>query len=46
MVHILDADLGLHSIQAHGFELQHHQCASGILRQRLVDADPDFLTRL
>ena len=46
VVDILDADLGLHPIQVHGFELQHHQCASGVLRQRLVDADPDFLTRL
>ena len=46
VVDVLDADLGLHPIQAHGFELQHHQCASRILGQRLIDANPDFFARL
>ena len=44
VVDILYADLGLHPIQVRGFELQHHQCTGGVLRQRLVDANPDFLT--
>ena len=46
VIDILDADLGLDPIQLHRFELQHDQCASRVLRQRLVDANSDFLTRL
>ena len=45
VVDVLGRDLGLHAVQAHRFQLQHHQRAGGVLGQGLVDADADFLAR-
>lgn len=45
MVDVLDAYLGTDPVQHHGFQFQHHQCAGGILSERLIDRDTDFLSR-
>ena len=41
VVDVLDANLGLHPIQAHRLQLKHHQRAGGILGQGLVDPEPN-----
>ena len=46
MIDVLDADLGLDPIEAHRLEFQHDQCTGRVLRQCLVDTDPNFLAGL
>ncbi len=41
VVDVLDANLGLHPIQAHRLQLKHHQRAGGVLGQGLVDPEPN-----
>ena len=45
MVDIGHAALCFHPVNAHGFQLQIGHCPRGILRQRLIDPDRDFLAR-
>jgi hypothetical protein len=44
VIHTLGRQLCLDTVETHRLELQHHQCSGHVLRERLVDADPDLPT--
>ncbi len=44
MVDVLHAGLGLHPVEPHRLELEHHQGAEHVLQQGLVDAQGDLAT--
>src|SRR5687767_7550991 len=44
VVHVLNRDLRPGTSQPHRFQFEHHQGASSILRQSLIDANPDHFT--
>jgi len=43
MVNIRDRKLGSHSVDSHSFELKECHSAGGVLSERLVNANADFL---
>ena len=46
VIDVLGRQLGLHAVQAHRLQFEHHQRAGGVLGQGLVDAHADLLARL
>ena len=45
VVHVLDRQCRLDGGQAQGLELEHGECARGILEQRVVDPEADLPSR-
>ena len=45
VIDVLCRQLGLHAVELHGLELQHHQRSGRVLRQRLIDSKRDLLAR-
>jgi hypothetical protein len=45
MVDILGAEFGLHFLEPEALELQHGEGPGGILEERVVDSNGDFLAR-
>ena len=45
VVDVLCRELGLHSIDSHGLQLQHHQRSGRVLGERLVDPKRDLRAR-
>src|SRR5262245_62706903 len=43
VIDILDAELGAHAIQTHCLQFQHHERTRGVLSQRLIDTQPNFI---
>ena len=46
VIDVLNRDFRIHAVQRHRLQLQHHQRAGGVLRQSLINLQPDLFAGL